>query len=587
MDSIESEIERLVMEVLSSMADDHATVLIGSAVSPALIKRILRNSVVFGVIRGEVPAEDPWGGAIFVDRSGGREIVPVPLPKILLVVSRERLGIRAAVSLVRRGVRRLVVLNPWTSGYQQKWLSKHLFEDAMAAIRHYVLPDDVVRTVGVVRRVFEGLDGRATRKLSPLSRQQIEPARGSGPIVLASGSLGAGGSERQLMLAAIGLKNRVKNEVQILCQSKLSGGGEFFLGRIGTHGVVVKDDIKTNAYTFPKSERMEVSREIDRLGLTGSSLGDLVGGFLLEFRRSCPAVVHAWLDEPNIAAGMAAGLCGVPKIILGCRSVAPQHFKFYRTYMRSAYRALLSLPNVAMVNNSCAGAESYANWLGIPRERITVIPNGFDSSSMKDVERRDVDALRARLGMDEAPIVGMVGRFAEEKRPFLWLDAARSVMERNSNVNFLWVGDGPLRHAARDYADRIGIGGRFFTPGLVEDVSSALAATDVFLLTSRVEGLPNVIIEAQYYGIAVVTADVGGAKEALTDGVAGISIAGSDPAKYGDAILRFLNDPRAIAESRSKSRAVVGKSFSTKSMIELIISAYSLDRAIDANRNDE
>ena len=128
---------------------------------------------------------------------------------------------------------------------------------------------------------------------------------------------------------------------------------------------------------------------------------------------------------------------------------------------------------------------------------------------------------------------------------------------------------------------------RFFTPGLVEDVSSALAATDVFLLTSRVEGLPNVIIEAQYYGVAVVTADVGGAKEALTDGVAGISIAGSDPAKFGDAILRFLNDPRAIAESRSKSRAVVGKSFSTKSMIELIISVYSLDRAIDANRNDE
>ncbi|MEJ2117306.1 MAG: glycosyltransferase [Alphaproteobacteria bacterium] len=578
MDTSEGEIERLIVEALSSIASGHATVLIGSAVSPLLIRKILENPVVFGIIRVEISAGDPWGGVIFVDRNGGREVVPPSLPKLLLVVSRERLGIRAAVSLVRRGVRGLVMINPLGREHQQQSLSKHLFWDTIAAIRRYVVPDDAVRNGWVVRRIAEGLDGRVTRKLSCLPKLQIEHSRGSGPIVLASGSLGPGGSERQLMLAAIGLQKRLKNEVQILCQSKLRGSGEFFLERIGAHGVVVKDDIVTKAYAFPLSERMEVAAEIDRLGLTGSSLGHLVGGFMLEFRKSRPEVVHAWLDEPNISAGMAAALCGVPKIILGCRSVAPQHFKFYRTYMRSAYRAHLSLPNVTMVNTSHAGAESYASWLGIPRKSITVIPNGFDSSSMRDVERRDVAALRTQLGIDAAPIIGMVGRFAEEKRPFLWLDSARSVMEKNSKVNFLWVGDGPLRQAARDYAAKIGIGGRFFTPGLVEDVSSALAAMDVFLLTSRVEGLPNVIIEAQFYGVAVVTADVGGAKEALTDGLAGISIAGSDPRRFADAILSFLKKPEVIAKLGGKSRGIVGESFSTKSMIESIVSVYSLGK---------
>ncbi len=298
---------------------------------------------------------------------------------------------------------------------------------------------------------------------------------------------------------------------------------------------------------------------------------------MLEFRRIRPSVVHAWLDEPNIAAGVAAALCGVPRIILGCRSVAPQHFKFYRTYMRSAYRALLKLPNVSMINNSRAGAENYADWLGVPRERIQVIPNGFDFSSTKDVEAWEVAALRARLGMDEGPIIAMIGRFAEEKRPFLWLDAARWVGERHSNVNFLWIGDGPLRKAAREYADKIGIGGRFFTPGLVEDVSIALAATNVFLLTSRVEGLPNVIIEAQYYGVAVVTADVGGAKEALVHGAGGVSIPGSDPAKFGAAVLRFLNDPETLAELRRESPKAVERTFSAGSMIESLVSLYSLD----------
>ena len=578
MDNIEDEIERLISEALNSIENRHATVLIGSAVSPALIRRILENSVVFGVIRGEISADDPWGGVSFVDRNGGREIVPAALPKLLLMVSRERLGIRAAVSLVRRGVRGLVMISPLGREHQQQSLSKHLFGDAVAAIRHYVVPDDVVRNVWVVRRIAESLDGRARRKLSCLPRLQIERPRGPGPIVLASGSLGAGGSERQLMLAAIGLQKQLKNEVQILCQSKLLGGGEFFLERIGAHGVVVKDDIKANAYTFPLSERMEVAAEIDRLGLTGSSLGHLVGGFMLEFRKSCPAVVHAWLDEPNIAAGFAAALCGVPRIILGGRSVAPRHFKFYRTYMRSFYRALLSLPSVKMVNNSRAGARDYADWLGVPRERIQVIPNGVDFSSMRDVDLKEVAALRVQLGMDEGPIIGMVGRFAEEKRPFLWLDTAQWVYERCSKANFLWVGDGQLRQAAREYADKSAFGRRFFTPGIVEDVSVALAAMGVFLLTSRVEGLPNVIIEAQRYGVAIVTADVGGAKEALVDAASGVSIPSSDPAKFGAAILQLLNEPKSTTSLRRKNASTVEKMFSADSMIELFFSLYSLEK---------
>ncbi len=253
-DKVEEDVERDIADALDFLADGQVTILIGTALSPALIKRVLDNRGVFGIIRGETSVDDPWGGALFVDRNGGREIVPLPIPRVLFMVLRERLGVRAGVALMRRGVRRVFVLTPWKRAHRRQWLLNHLLthllKDSVVAMRHHILPDEVIRTVGVVRRLAETLNGRWAPNLSRVPRQEAEASLETGPIVLASGSLGAGGSERQLVLAAVGIKKRVKNEVQILCQSKLADGGEFFLKRIDGHGVAVRGDIKINVYNL-------------------------------------------------------------------------------------------------------------------------------------------------------------------------------------------------------------------------------------------------------------------------------------------------------------------------------------------------
>ena len=71
----------------------------------------------------------------------------------------------------------------------------------------------------------------------------------------------------------------------------------------------------------------------------------------------------------RLSGARVAVLCGVGKVVIGCRSVSPRHFSLYQTYMRPLYRLLAASPQVTLLANSAAGAADYAAWLnGFARE---------------------------------------------------------------------------------------------------------------------------------------------------------------------------------------------------------------------------
>jgi glycosyltransferase involved in cell wall biosynthesis len=96
----------------------------------------------------------------------------------------------------------------------------------------------------------------------------------------------------------------------------------------------------------------------------------------------------------------------------------------------------------------------------------------------------------------------------------------------------------------------------------------------VFLLTSRVEGLPNVSIEAQHFGVPAVVAAVGGAAETINEGVTGVSVAGDDAQAFAEAVLQFLDSPEALARSKSRGPSFVQERFSVERMIAATMSVY-------------
>nr|WP_249157517.1 glycosyltransferase [Bradyrhizobium diazoefficiens] len=484
-------------------------------------------------------------------------------------------GLRWAVAVLRSGAIRIVKVSRDTP----KSEAISTLQLIGRGVRGLRLTDRLVQLLASsgnagIRTLAERIVGIPISRLQ-LSSFPVNRIRANGSIVYASGSLGAGGSERQLSLTAKGVSSRSRRHVSIICQSPLTGGNRFFASELEAAGIVVEDRVSVlqrlnQAETVAGGHDQAIRIAFRRDPL----LVDLILFFANKFLTERPAIVHSWLDEPNIAAGIGAVIAGVPKIVLGCRSLSPLHFQFYQPYMWQAYRELAKLPQVTILNNSVAGARDYAKWLQLPIARIKVIPNGLDFSSDGKSAVSDVGSDHVREGK---LVVGAVGRIAEEKRPYLWLEIASHILKKRPDVHFVWAGDGPMRKDVERRAEQLGISAHLSLLGLVSDISAVWPSMTVFLLTSRVEGLPNVSIEAQHFGVPAVVAAVGGCAETIKEGITGASVAGDDPQAFAQAVLRFLDCPEALARIKSLGPAFVQEKFSVERMVAATMGVYELE----------
>ncbi|SVD68002.1 uncharacterized protein METZ01_LOCUS420856, partial [marine metagenome] len=180
------------------------------------------------------------------------------------------------------------------------------------------------------------------------------------------------------------------------------------------------------------------------LSATDPDIADSICRFTHEFWEAKPRVVHAWLDSTNIAAGLAAVITGVPKIVLGCRNVGPARVGLNRSYMKPLYRLLSRRKNVLFTNNSKAGSDDYKKWLDLPNLSTRITPNGVNK--FRDMDGLKSNKLRESLNISTAQglIIGTIGRFANQKRPLLWIRVAEQLAVQRPDMRFLMVGEGPL-----------------------------------------------------------------------------------------------------------------------------------------------
>ena len=148
-------------------------------------------------------------------------------------------------------------------------------------------------------------------------------------------------------------------------------------------------------------------------------------------------------------------------------------------------------------------------------------------------------------------------RLEREKDPEFWVEIVDLICRATSDVMFMLVGDGRLRTAVERQLDIRGLSRRAILTGTVSDeLASHYALFDLFLLTSRFEGLPNVLLEAQFCGVPVVAPDVGGVREAMDPGHTGIAVGQREPAAFAEAILRLLGDRDQLARMSNAARAL-------------------------------
>jgi glycosyltransferase involved in cell wall biosynthesis/predicted O-methyltransferase YrrM len=400
-----------------------------------------------------------------------------------------------------------------------------------------------------------------------------------GRVVVVCGNLAPGGAERQVTNTLMGLNRSGLTDVSFLAHHLQDGPGRlnFHLPRVRAAGIPareIKRLIKSiNDAEMPKSLRDSAQALPTNLVLD-------IANLVQEFVHLRPQVVHAWLDWDNIRAGIAAGIAGVPRIVVSGRNLAPYNFNLYHPYMDAAYRALARLPQIHFVNNSQAGADNYADWIGIPRERIQVIYNGLDSGGRRRLSEAERAEARAKLGL--APkcfVIGGMFRFDEEKRPLLWLEVASRVAAMSSRVHFILHGQGPLRKAMEARIEALGLSKLVTMAGVTDDSFNAMSVMDVLLLTSRGEGLPNVVIEAQCVGTAVVCTNAGGAREAIDPGKTGWVVDSDDPADLAKAVVDLIFNPKTLLMAFEEGPAFVQCKFGMERMVAETVEAYGLETA--------
>ena len=165
----------------------------------------------------------------------------------------------------------------------------------------------------------------------------------------------------------------------------------------------------------------------------------------------------------------------------------------------------------------------------------------------------------------------------EEKDPELWIEVASEVLRNEEDLHFIIVGGGVRLESMRDLVDSMELSGRIHLVGQSARVGSWLKRMDLFFNSSKVEGLPNAIIEAQGMGVPVIATDAGGSREALIDGVTGSIIEGREKSELADNLLNWLGmGERELAEASKLAIENSRRNFSVEAMYGKLVKIYEL-----------
>jgi glycosyltransferase involved in cell wall biosynthesis len=199
-----------------------------------------------------------------------------------------------------------------------------------------------------------------------------------------------------------------------------------------------------------------------------------------------------------------------------------------------------------------------------------VVHNGVDFDRIDDtVHHAHARHVRRELAIPEtSPVIGTAFRFVDVKQPDTWLRAAAEIRHRVPDAHFVMYGSGLLHAETARMARDLGLGDCVHLPGQVSDLIARMTAFDIFMLSSRSEGFPNVLIESQAVGAIPVTFDVGGCREAMVPGATGFVVKDMSAEALAGRVADLLENPAQLAAMKTAAAAMVRERFSAEHVLE-------------------
>ena len=292
-------------------------------------------------------------------------------------------------------------------------------------------------------------------------------------------------------------------------------------------------------------------------------------------RRERPAVLQCFLDTTNVAGALAGRMAGVPVVVAGLRNVHPQERSpsAVSLFQRRCYR-LLRPPLVdAVLANSEAGRASFLRQLpDLAPSTVRLVRNGLYPPL--PCSRSDAE-VRGGLGLPPGvPLVLWAARLAPEKRLDVFLRACALLGPSGREFVAVIAGEGAERRAMQALASDLGLSDRVRFVGLRSDVPDLIRLARVVALTSDVEGLPNILLEAQFGGRPVVATRAGGTSEVVEHGVSGFLVAVGDHGAVAAGLARLLDDSELAARMGAAGAERSCRHFTAARMGEETLAIY-------------
>jgi len=203
------------------------------------------------------------------------------------------------------------------------------------------------------------------------------------------------------------------------------------------------------------------------------------------------------------------------------------------------------------------------------KRRVVVIPNALPDETFAPTP----PVLPRVAGVGR---VGLIARMnTASKGHAIFLCAAARLARKLPNVEFLLVGDGPLRPDLERIAGSLGLGHRARFLGERHDIPAVLASVDISVLPSSSESLSNVILESMAAGVPVIATSVGGNPDLVRDGETGLLFPPGNEDKFVEAMEHLLAQPQLRSEYGQRARHLARNDFRLERIRGLHIQLYA------------
>ncbi len=394
-------------------------------------------------------------------------------------------------------------------------------------------------------------------------------------------SLTAGGAERQLVWLACELSKR-GHAVTVLCTT-LDGANTHFLQLLHQKNITIHQLQRLAVPAYMK-EGKKIFGSLRALRIVPSYLR-INSLSLVHFLLHNPCdVLHCYLDAPNCVGGTAGVLTGVPIVRLSTRSFSPAHYLWHSSdtyeYFRHCYKTLWNTQACTFEANSAVGARDYEKWINIPAYTFDVLHNGITHEFIPNTVTKDYS--------QDAPTLICVQRITHVKRPTLPIQILKEVVKEFPKTHLLYVGSGPCLNDVEQCIAKLQVSDHVTLVGESSNVSNWLTKGHIFLLTSILEGFPNVIMEAMLAELPIVATKVGGVPELVQENAHGILIETPQEdteeslsllaQEMGKAVIELWKKPQRAQEMGKAGRAHVLKSFSIETLGDKLEKKYQYNK---------